>query len=242
MGILDPSLERVMFCLMDNTAQRRATEALAQQVRSRDRFIASISHELRTPLTGALGLMEVIDHGGLEAGEEDELFDVALGQLRDLTDIVQDLLVAARADTGTLAVKPERIDLMGLTSTVLEGVGEPIAFDPGAAVMVIADPVRVRQVVRNLVTNAARYGGPNRRILMDGTDLEVRDDGPEIPDTVAATMFEPYGRGASSDTATDPVGLGLTVARTLARLMDGDVTYRRVGEESVFRLSLPPAS
>jgi signal transduction histidine kinase len=238
---LDPSLERVMFCLMDNTPQRRANEALSEQVRARDRFIASISHELRTPLTGALGMMEIVREDGIDQAERNELFDLALGQVRDLSDIVADLLVTARADTGTLLIRAQTIDVAEMTVGVVHSTCDGWLIGEPTPILVTADPVRVRQIVRNLATNAKRYGGSGRRVSFDPAAgaIEVRDDGPPIPDHVVASMFEPYGRAADDSAPTDSVGLGLSVARTLARLMHGEVDYRRDGDESVFRLSLP---
>ena len=238
---LEPSLERVMFCLMDNTPQRQANEALSEQVQARDRFIASISHELRTPLTGALGMMEIVREDEIDPAEREELFDLALGQVRDLSDIVADLLVTARADTGTLLIRSQTVDVAEMAVGVVESTGDLWILDEPTPILVTADPVRVRQIVRNLATNAKRYGGSSRRLTFDAAagTIEVRDDGPPIPDHVVASMFEPYGRAADDSAPTDSVGLGLSVARTLARLMHGDVDYRRDGEESVFRLSLP---
>ncbi len=239
--VLEPSLERVMFCLMDNTPQRRANEALSEQVRARDRFIASISHELRTPLTGALGMMEIVREDGIDAAERQELFDLALSQVRDLSDIVADLLVTARADTGTLQIRAQMVDVVDMAVGVVGETGDEWLIEGPTPILVTADPVRVRQIVRNLASNAKRYGGSGRRVTFDPTGgaIEIRDDGPPIPDDVVASMFEPYGRAADDSAPTDSVGLGLSVARTLARLMHGDVDYRRDGDESVFRLSLP---
>jgi signal transduction histidine kinase len=239
--VLDPSHQRVMFCLMDNTPQRRANEALSEQVRARDRFIASVSHELRTPLTGALGMMEVIREEDVDPAERQELFDLALAQVRDLSDIVADLLVTARADTGTLLIRAQTVDVAAMTAGVVDAAGDHWQLEDPGPILVTADPVRVRQIVRNLVTNAKRYGGAVRRVTFDAATgtVEVRDDGPPIPDDVVASMFEPYGRAPDDSAPTDSVGLGLSVARTLARLMNGDVDYRRDGDESVFRLSLP---
>jgi signal transduction histidine kinase len=104
---------------------------------------------------------------------------------------------------------------------------------------VLADPRRVRQILRNLLTNAQRYGGPQRRVtagaLRDSAWLEVRDNGAGIPEDEASRIFEPYvtsGGGGS-------VGLGLGVARQLAELMGGSLSYERSAAETVFRLVLP---
>jgi signal transduction histidine kinase len=102
----------------------------------------------------------------------------------------------------------------------------------------------VKQIVRNLVVNAERYGGPGRRMVVEGSGasavLEVRDDGPPIPHEEHERIFEPYERGEDRPGVTAAVGLGLAVSRRLAILMEGDLSYGHDGE-SVFRLSLPSA-
>jgi two-component system sensor histidine kinase ChiS len=107
----------------------------------------------------------------------------------------------------------------------------------------MADPRRVRQILRNLLTNAQRYGGPRRRVitgsLLDRVWLEVRDNGTGIPGEEASSIFEPYVTGNSG--VTGSVGLGLAVARQLAELMSGSLEYERSAGETVFRLLLPMA-
>jgi signal transduction histidine kinase len=119
----------------------------------------------------------------------------------------------------------------------------PVNEIPETVPTVIADASRVRQILRNLLTNAQRYGGPNRRIaggaLFDRIWLEVRDDGEGVPPGDAEKIFEPYGTAGTG--VKDSVGLGLSVARQLAELMGGSLTYHRDLDETVFRLELPTA-
>ena len=240
---LNRTLNRVIFTAVDVTSQRRAERALEEQVKARDRFIATVSHELRTPLTGMLGLLEVLASGDMDPDERHELMNMALGQGRDMADIIQDLLVAARASNGGLTIKPEDVELHKVVDSVLGSVHEHFDVVPAATPVVTADPVRVRQIVRNLVTNAVRYGGAQRKILIETTGdraaIEVRDTGEPLSAEFTARMFEPYERLTGSELPTESVGLGLTVARMLARLMDGDLTYRRARGLTVFELVLP---
>ena len=105
-----------------------------------------------------------------------------------------------------------------------------------------ADPGRLRQVLRNLVSNAHRYGGDNVRILVLETNgsavAEVRDSGGPLPAEEQERIFLPYERSQGS-AVVGSVGLGLHVARLLARLMGGDLTYDHSGAEAIFRLELP---
>ena len=101
----------------------------------------------------------------------------------------------------------------------------------------------MRQIVRNLVTNAQRYGGDTIRVeLSRGADraiLRVCDDGPGVPEGGRQRIFEPYASAHSDNPHSGSIGLGLAVSRELARLMDGDLTYRYQDNESVFELTLP---
>jgi signal transduction histidine kinase len=106
-----------------------------------------------------------------------------------------------------------------------------------------ADPMRVRQIVRNLVGNALRHGGGSVRVELRrderGSHVLVCDDGPGLDDDTLTEAFLPFHRIGSPSTSPGTLGLGLAVCRTLARLMGGDVTYRRVSGETVFDLTLP---
>jgi len=104
--------------------------------------------------------------------------------------------------------------------------------------------VRVRQIVRNLCSNAQRYGGETVEVLIEvddesGCHVLVRDNGAGIaPDEVKA-VFEPFGRGSAGRLHEASVGLGLWLSRELARAMDGELTYRREDGWTVFDLRLP---
>jgi two-component system, OmpR family, sensor histidine kinase KdpD len=106
---------------------------------------------------------------------------------------------------------------------------------------VLADPKRVRQILRNLLTNAQRYGGPRQRVVAGGLRghvwIEVRDNGDGIADEDVNRVFQPY----VTTGAEGSVGLGLAVARQLAELMGGTLVYEHSAGESVFRLQLPAA-
>ncbi|MGH3649288.1 MAG: sensor histidine kinase, partial [Acidimicrobiia bacterium] len=107
-----------------------------------------------------------------------------------------------------------------------------------------ADPLRAKQVLRGLIANAVRYGGPNvaLRTTTSGPDtlIQVIDDGPEIPETERERIFSGGLHNGQPVTKPAAVGLGLTVGRHLARQMGGDIVYRRTPDHiNVFELSLP---
>ena len=225
--------------LADITHMKAKNEAMAEVVRAKDDFVASVSHELRTPLTAVIGLTsELVESVGLDDGIRQEMLQLVAEQASEMSNIVEDLLVAARADVGTVDIEIQEVALVDELRATLDGLGISVS-QPEEVPLVLADPRRVRQILRNLLTNAQRYGGPDLRVVSGSSHrmawLEVRDNGEGIPDEEAERIFEPYvtsgGRGS--------VGLGLAVARQLAELMGGSLEYERSGGESSFRLQLP---
>jgi len=232
----------IVVALADITHMKARNEAMAAMVKAKDEFIASVSHELRTPLTAVIGLTsEMAATPGMGPEEREELLALVAQQASEMANIVDDLLVAARAEMGTVAVDFQEMDLIDELTSTLDGLGMTVDMPVEGPPRVVADPRRVRQILRNLLTNAQRYGGPKRRIttgaLRDRVWLEVRDNGAGIPDDEADHIFEPYVTGHSG--AQGSVGLGLAVARQLAELMGGSLQYERSAGESVFRLQLP---
>jgi len=231
--------------LADEIKGHRALEEL---VRTKDEFLATIAHELRTPLTVVHGMSyELRDNwGGFEPEERRELAGLVADQSSELTYLVEDLLVAARADAGMLVVKDEQVELLGEVKVAIGSVpqsGQRV-YVSGGFVAALADRLRVRQIVRNLLTNASRYGGAVAEVVIqDGTlpSIQVRDNGSGVPDELVQRIFEPYGRAHSRGIATEAVGLGLTVSRTLAESMGGSLEYRHEGGWSVFELTLKAA-
>jgi signal transduction histidine kinase len=239
----------VLVVATDITSQKAAERALSDQIRYKDEFIASVSHELRTPLTAVVGLAEEVVRRDSVIGpeERDELMTIVAEQSREVADLVEDLLVAARAAGGNLSIHPKQLDMGEMVRGILSPWNGAFELHLDAGLLTFADPGRVRQVLRNLTTNAIRYGGPHRRIAAfhrdDFTIVEVRDDGQPIPANHREIMFEPYERTRDQRSSQpESVGLGLTVARSLAEAMGGSVSYEHDGEESVFRLSLPSSA
>ena len=253
----EPSVGGIVANFRDVTEQANAlvaleesNERLAQLVRSKDEFVASVSHELRTPLTAVLGLAEELrDHAdSFTIQERADLRDVIAVQAREVAAIVEDLLVAARADIGAVTVIPEPCDVSGALREVLAVIepGHEVAVTVAENVVALADRGRCRQVVRNLITNALRYGGPNVKIDAwadaGSVHLAVRDDGRGLSGEDALRVFEPYESAHHERTQPASIGLGLTVSSQLARLMDGDLVYYARDGWSTFELTLPVAS
>jgi signal transduction histidine kinase len=225
------------------------TEIAAKQdvIRSKDQLIAAVSHELRTPLTGVLGFAEMLrDHRGeFSPEDEDAMLQSIAAEASDLNNLVEDLLTAARARMGSLTIVPAPVPLEPLVARVVEttadaahrvtvGVEKTTAF---------ADEGRVRQIMRNLITNAQRYGGEEIEIAtkVEGyaIHLTVSDNGDGIPEDDQERIFAPYESAHNPGTQPGSLGLGLAISRMLARLMDGDLSYRRRNGWTMFDFVLP---
>ncbi len=233
---------RLVLVATDVTRLRQAERGLERQLQERDQFVASVSHELRTPLTSILGLTEELVNrpDDFAAAEQAELLGIVAAETRDVVDIVEDLLVTARAESGQLTMSLERCDLGAEAHRVAELLGDVATITE--TVWTRADPGRLRQVLRNLVSNAHRHGGDEVRITVRAEAgwalAEVRDTGDPIPTEARERIFEPYERVGDTG-VVGSVGLGLHVARVLARLMGGELSYHHDGTEANFRLQLP---
>ena len=228
-------------------ATRRRIATLEELVRAKGEFIASVSHELRTPLTVVVGFADLLRRTGTDLSSSDRAHMVAViaEQSEEVSAIVEDLLVAARTDMEELTVTPIPIYLRAETTQVLETLyqSDSVAVR-GHPPTAHADPARVRQILRNLLTNAKRYGGEKVGVELGRksdavASLIVKDDGDPIPTEDRERIFEPYQRARSQPERPGSIGLGLAVSRRLARLMGGDLTYRHEDGHSIFELSLP---
>ena len=226
-----------------NARQAEEAEALNE---SRTAFIASISHELRTPLTTVVGLAQEMRDGlaSFSTEEVEEFASLIADESGEVAGIVEDLLVAARSDAGSLTILEETIDLRAELDRVLEAenllAGHAVKITGHASAR--ADGARVRQIIRNLLTNAARYGGQSIEIAIGGADgvatVRVSDDGGGIPEQDRERIFRPFERAHEVAGVPASVGLGLTVSRDLARAMAGNLLYDYDGR-SHLELSLP---
>jgi signal transduction histidine kinase len=225
---------------------RERQQTLQALLRSKDELIASVSHEIRTPLTAVIGFARELRERRfeLDAVEETEMLDLIVSEAQEVADIVDDLLVAARLKVGILSFRPERVRLDACARDVLHALGDewaPVRLEGTGTCY--ADPLRLRQILRNLLTNAQRYGGSEITVAISqngpSAHLEVMDNGLGIPAPDIDRVFQPYEQAHDDKGQPHSVGLGLYVGRELARLMDGDLTYERRGEMTVFNLSLP---
>ena len=225
----------------------RIRTGLGRLEANRSQMLGTVSHELRNNLTGLMGLTEIVSTDGSMGREEaTELVALAHQQAIDAAEIVEDLLTATRLEGSALSVGSEAVDVNREIDSMMrrfssEGLLlEVVSHDdlPPAD----ADPLRLRQILRNLVSNAVRYGGTSIRIVTklddDRIHITVADDGEGVPAEDEATIFLPYRRSADPRHSSS-VGLGLWISRALAQAMGGSLEYGRVDGWTRFTLTVP---
>jgi signal transduction histidine kinase len=233
-------------------AQREALDTERRAGELKNEFVSMVSHELRTPLTSIAGFADTLRESweSLSEAEIDEFLAIMRREAGHLRDLVEDILVIPRLEAGHLRLEPTELDLRSETFGVAEvvfqdGIKEFSVAIPGG-VQAWADPVRLRQVMRNLLENARKYGGD--QVLVEGTvqgdvyRVVVADNGPGVPEDQRDRIFEHFEQLTKGDARSDKgVGLGLPIARTLVRAMGGDLWYEPrfpIGAQFCFTLQL----
>ncbi|MBT8197313.1 MAG: CHASE domain-containing protein [Acidimicrobiia bacterium] len=229
---------------LQRRSQRDKLTELERIADEKDRFLAVVSHEIRTPLTTVGGLAhELSDRPEDFAPEEiKELHALIVEQSDELGAIVEDLLVAARSDIGSIALHPKIVDVREEAAAAAATTDLEVGVVASGATLTVTDPRRLRQILRNLLTNAARYGGDEVELRISGTAdwiaVAVADRGEAIPEALADRIFEPYFTAHPGAKTVGSIGLGLYISRELARLMGGDLVYEHDGTWTTFTLTL----
>ena len=206
------------------------TDRLSRAIRAQQRFVADASHQLRTPLTGLrLRLEEARDAGvsedaarGLAAGDR---------EVERLARTIDELLVLSRAgehDAPGEVVRLERVaaDAIDRWSTIAAGQGKQLVLEEGATARVWAARADVDRALDALVENAVLYSPPGARITLGSRvgAIEVEDEGPGLQEGEEDEVFERFHRGRAGAEGPPGTGLGLPIARELARRWGGDAT------------------
>ncbi len=233
--------------------REREVQRLSAEAHSiKNDFVAMVSHELRTPLTSIAGFADALHDSwqDLSAEEVEEFLSIINRQAIYLGDLVEDVLVIPRLEADRLTLDPELFDLGDLIEDVSKMVfpnsvkkSSLISLPDG--VRVYADRRRVQQIMRNLLENARKYGGD--QIMVEGFVMGdqylvvISDNGPGVPDAEMLKVFENFEQVSKGDAReSSGIGLGLPIARRLARVMGGDVWYeRRFPTGARFCYSLP---
>lgn len=212
--------------------------SLRDHIRRRTQTVAAIAHDLRTPLTRLRFRAEQAP---------DALRDRMAADVEEMDALIAQAMAYVRGEAAP--EHRERLDLTQLTEACANSfadTGEPVTFDEGRPMAVVADPAALRRALANLIGNAVKYAGSGRvsTRLEDGQAVvSISDDGPGLVEADLEALFEPFARGERSrNRETGGAGLGLTVARQVARAHGGDVILTPRPEGGlVAQFSLPLA-
>ncbi|MBX0330946.1 PAS domain-containing protein [Oscillochloris sp. ZM17-4] len=241
-----------------------AKEAAEEASRAKSAFLANMSHELRTPLNAIIGYSEMLRE---DLGEHDETVQSDLGRIagagKHLLALINDILDISKIEAGRMELSLEELSLRPLLDGVIATV-EPLARQrgntislqtPPALPRLITDPTRLRQILLNLLSNAAKFtqgGQISLEVTLrpgapDGAHPEmiafaVRDTGIGMTPAQMDRLFQPFAQADSSTTRQyGGTGLGLAISRSFARMLHGDICVESSpGEGSTFTLIFPP--
>ena len=246
-----PAAVIAAYFILDRRRRRQhelevALEAERAALSSRERFLVTVSQELRKPLTGvrAIAQMLAADEGLMNQPRMPDLHALLVGELDDMAGVVEDLLTTSRIEAGALEYTIGPVDVRDEVHALLDSVNHRgasvyVAMDEG---VVNADRRRLRQIVRNLLANALKYGGPNIEIKgqadADSYTILVVDDGQGVSTAVEDRLFS---RFASVDEGAQSVGLGLSIVMALAVGMGGTAFHQREDGLTRFGVRLPTA-
>ncbi len=241
-------LERSLLLAVERmraiTAERASRDALRRALIEKEEFLANITHEVRSPLTNVIGFAQILADPDLDisVGERQEMLSRIIEESHEIAALVEDLLTSARNEVGQLRVVKIPVDLDVEITQVL-GTLTPdrrgrIRYHKSGDVVAVGDPARIRQVLRNLTSNALKYGGDRIEVGLhadaDRAIVEVRDDGKGLDG--GGDAFE---RHRPNLNVSGSNGIGLSLARDLTQLMDGTIEFRRDPPWTVFAVSLP---
>ena len=244
--------------------EKRKTAAMEQsrrqQLLTKDQFFSNVSHELRTPLTAVYQFVTIVLDGlaGNLTNEQKEYLGIALRNVKQLQAMVGDLLEAARAESGKLAIYPRAVSLnlsvgetLGTFSANARKKGVELSQDlPGDLPLLYVDPRRLKQILTNLVDNALKFTPKDGRVRVqagisgedrDFIHVSVTDTGCGIsPDDAEIIFNRLYQVENSLDTNRNGLGLGLHITKELVIRHDGRIWAEgKVGEGAAFHFTVP---
>ncbi|MFN7725637.1 MAG: PAS domain-containing protein [Rubrivivax sp.] len=236
------------------TAARDEAERANQ---AKSRFLSQMSHELRTPLNAILGFAQLLDRQArppLPAAQRAQVLEILRGA-RHLLGLINEILDLGRIESGALTLDMQAVPLAALLEDCV-GLVRPLAqghqvllrpLPPGLDTLAVrADPLRLKQVLLNLLGNAIKFNHRGGEVVLHcqvqggALVLTVRDTGPGLLPEEMARLFQPFERLGAERRGVEGTGIGLALSHRLLQAMGGDIgVHSQVGEGAAFWLRLP---
>lgn len=235
---------------------RQTIEELNTADRRKDEFLATLAHELRNPLAPVMNALTILDRVPGDDPLAGDARAIMHRQMRQMVRLIDDLLDVSRISRGKIELRKERVKLQSVFEQTIESITplcetarQNLQTDlPTEPVWILADPVRLAQIVGNLLSNASRYSQPGSEISLqaecEGKDLllKVTDQGMGIPEDKLESIFEMFSQvGSTPERMSEGLGIGLYLVRQLVHMHGGTVEAhsRGQGQGSTFRVRLP---
>lgn len=235
---------------VDVTERKQAEASLREADRRKDEFLATLAHELRNPLAPIQSGIDLLRLVGSDSSSGERTLEMMERQMKHMVRLVDDLLDVSRISRGKINLRKERVDLRMAIRSALDSAlmsqKRKVSIDLSPdALLVDADPVRIQQIVTNLLNNAVKFTQEGGRIWIgagreDGRAwISVRDNGTGISPNMLEAVFEPFSQADSS--RGGGLGIGLTLVRSLVELHGGSVVAhsKGAGFGSEFIVRLP---
>jgi PAS domain S-box-containing protein len=247
----------VGICL-DITARKNAEEALREADRHKDEFLATLAHELRNPLAPIRNAIDTLRLSGSADLATERTYETLEQQIANLVRIVDDLLEVARISTGKIHIRKELVGVKSIVKgaidtsrPLIDAAGHELFISlPDQPISLEGDPVRLCQVISNLLNNAAKYTPPKGKIWLtvsqeaDQVAISVRDSGSGIPAEMLSRVFKMFTQlDRDKKQAQGGLGIGLALAKSLVDLHGGNIEVHSegAGQGSEFIVHLPRA-
>ncbi len=228
--------------------------------RAKSEFLARMSHELRTPMNAILGFTQLLGMNAqsrLDENERNNLKRVSSAG-KHLLELINEVLDLSRVESGKMKLSIERVDIISIVENVIslskslvedKGISLEYQKIPESSFFVLADPLRLKQIILNLISNAIKYNRPDGSVIIsyeklgrDRMRLGVKDTGHGIPEDKKDKLFKPFERFDVDAEHIEGTGIGLTITKQLIELMNGAIGFESITEEgSYFYIDIPVA-